>query len=179
MTSTSNKYVTSKNHVNRHLLIDGYNIIHAWPKLKALLNQFGTQKARDALADHVRLIHDIEHIRVTLVFDGQGTDFKIDRPNNQETTFSCLYTPTGMTADTIIEQITANIKKGQEIIVASDDHALRNAVHSHGASLISASNLMDWIQNANRKQKRALRAYKTTANKKWKNNSPFDTLKNN
>jgi hypothetical protein len=92
---------------DRHLLIDAYNVIHAWPTLRAALLEHGPDAARTQLADAVRPLHDLAGWRVSLVFDGRGDDLLIERPG-PELTFSYVYGPRGLTADAIIEQIVLN-----------------------------------------------------------------------
>ncbi|MGA2052791.1 MAG: NYN domain-containing protein [Opitutales bacterium] len=92
---------------DRHLLIDAYNVIHAWPQLRAALIEFGPDAARAQLADAVRPLHDVAGWRVSLVFDGKGDDLVIERPG-PELTFSYVYGPRGLTADAIIEQVVLN-----------------------------------------------------------------------
>jgi predicted RNA-binding protein with PIN domain len=92
---------------DRHVLIDAYNVIHAWPHLRAALKDHGPDAARAQLADAVRPIHDIAGWRVSLVFDGRGDALVIERPGT-ELTFSYVYGPRGLTADAVIEQIVLN-----------------------------------------------------------------------
>jgi len=90
-----------------HLLVDAYNVIHAWPDLRAALLHHGPDAARAQLAEAVRPIHDSAGWRVSLVFDGRGPDLLIERPG-PDLTFSYVYGPAGLTADAIIEQIVLN-----------------------------------------------------------------------
>jgi hypothetical protein len=92
---------------DRHLLVDAYNVIHAWPDLRAALLHHGPEAARALLADALRPLHDSAGWRVSLVFDGQGPDLLIERPG-PELTFSHIHAPSGLTADAIIEQIVLN-----------------------------------------------------------------------
>jgi len=92
---------------DRHLLVDAYNVIHAWPDLRAALRTHGPEAARALLADALRPLHDSAGWRVSLVFDGRGPELLIERPG-PELTFSHLHAPSGLTADAIIEQIVLN-----------------------------------------------------------------------
>lgn len=161
--------------LKKHLLIDGYNIIHAWPNLKKNLTTLGLDATRSQLADIVRVIHDIEKIRLTIVFDGKGNDIEIERPT-PEKTFSLLFSPSGVTADTIIEQLANSRKKGQEIIVATDDSMIRLSVSSSGSTIISAQALLDWVNACKQRQFQTIKDHQSSIQKSWKKQSPWDIL---
>ena len=46
----------------KHLLVDGSNIMHAWPELRALLAG-DRDTARARLSRAVRILHDLEQVR--------------------------------------------------------------------------------------------------------------------
>src|SRR5471032_1387457 len=89
----------------KHLLVDGPNILHAWPELRALLKR-DRDAARSQLGQRLAAIHDAEGARVTLVFDGRGTELVVERPSQQET-FTVIFTPSSLTADDVIERLVA------------------------------------------------------------------------
>lgn len=162
--------------IKKHLLIDGYNIIHAWPNLKKDLQTLGLEATRSQLSDIVRIIHDIENLRLTIVFDGKGNDIEIQRPT-PEKTFSLLFSPSGVTADTLIEQLASSPKKGHEIIVATDDSMIRLSASSSGATIISSQALLDWVNACQQRQLNTIKDHRTSIQKSWKKNSPWDILK--
>lgn len=161
--------------IKKHLLIDGYNIIHAWPDLKKTLIQLGLDQARTQLAQIVRIIHDTEYVRLTIVFDGKGSNIQIERPTPEQT-FSFLYSPLGVSADIIIEQLVSSRKKGQEIIVATEDNMIREAVLSSGASVINAQNLSEWVSACQKRQTKNIRDHHKSSEEKWKQQNPWDVL---
>lgn len=149
-----------------HLLVDGYNVIHAWEELRGLLHQ-DSGMARDKLAEIVRVIHDIEGLRTTLVFDGQGKDIEIERPT-EETTFSLLYAPAGMTADSLIEQMVRSSKSPKSVTVASRDNMVIETVLAQGANAISPDALADWVAACEKREGEALRRHQKEVDQKWK-----------
>lgn len=159
----------------KHLLIDGYNIIHAWPNLKKSLKDLGLEATRSQLADIVRIIHDVENLRLTIVFDGKGNDIEIQRPT-PEKTFSLLFSPSGITADTLIEQLANSHKKDQEIIVATDDSMIRLSATSSGSTIISSQALLDWVNACQQQQLNIIKEHRSSIKKSWKKNSPWDIL---
>ncbi len=88
---------------SKHLLVDGSNIMHAWPELRALLPR-NREAARSRLSQAVAALHDGEQMRVTIVFDGRGAELTFDQPSDQAT-FAHVHTPTGTTADEVIIQL--------------------------------------------------------------------------
>lgn len=161
--------------LQKHLLVDGYNIIHAWPHLKKILTQFGPEPARTQLAQILQVIHDTENIRLTIVFDGQGRKPQIQRPS-PDPTFSLLFSPSGISADIIIEKLVSSRKKNQEIIVATQDNLIRDAVLSSGATLISPENLEDWVNACQNRQNKNIMDHQKLSQKSWKLHNPWDAL---
>jgi len=53
------------------LIVDGYNIIHAWTPLKALMHE-SLEAARDRLIDRLAVYGQVTGAEVTVVFDAQG-----------------------------------------------------------------------------------------------------------
>lgn len=163
------------NPLKKHLLIDGYNIIHAWPDLKKKLKTLGLDTTRSHLSDLVRVIHDIEKIRLTIVFDGKGSDIEIERPT-PEKTFSLLFSPSGVSADTLIERLASSSKKDQEIIIATDDSMISLAASSSGATIISSQSLLNWVNACQQRQLQIIKDHRSSIQKSWKKQSPWDIL---
>lgn len=161
--------------IKKHLLIDGYNIIHAWPVLKKALKEIGLEGSRTMLANIVRVIHDTEGLRLTIVFDGQGHNIKIERPT-PELTFSLLYSPSGVSADALIEQLSSFPKKGQEIIVATEDSMIRQSATSFGATIISPQDLWDWVNACEKQQNQNIKNCQKSIEKIWKQQNPWDII---
>ena len=151
----------------QHLLIDGYNILHTWPALKDFL-PFNIDIARDRLGDAIRIIHDYDGIRTTLIFDGRGREIEVVRPSN-EITFSFIYTPSGETADKIIEQLVAKANKPQGILVATRDNMIRETVSALGAQTLSPEALVDWVHACERGQTEKLKRMNKNSDSLWRN----------
>ncbi len=130
----------------RHLLVDGSNIAHAWPELRAML-------ARNRPAAHARLerslaaIHDGDGVRVTLVFDGSGRELELRCPGARRT-FSVVRTPTGMTADDFIEGWVGRAATPSECWVATGDVGEGRTIAGLGAHWISPEDLAAWVRRS-------------------------------
>ena len=150
----------------KHLLVDGSNILHAWPELRALLKR-DRDAARTRLSQLLSVIHDLEQVRLTLVFDGRGTELVVECPNGL-TTFSHIYTPTGVTADDAIEQLVGQAVDPAACVVATDDRAERQTIEATGAAGISADELAAWVQRAGQRQKIQLTSRLQANDKTWR-----------
>src|SRR5207302_10102152 len=56
------------------LIVDGYNVIHAWPSLKRLLSEASLEAARDKLVERVAVLGMISGEAVTVVFDAHASN---------------------------------------------------------------------------------------------------------
>ena len=130
----------------RHLLVDGANILHAWPELRALLRR-GRVAARAELVRQMSAIHDESVVRVTVVFDGSGGELSVVCPGGSAT-FAVVTTPTGMTADDFIEQWIGRAAAPASCEVATGDVAQGRTVQALGGQWISPADLAAWVGRA-------------------------------
>lgn len=150
----------------RHLIVDGANIVHAWPELRGLAKREHSA-ARTKLGQLLVHIHDDSELRVTLVFDGRGNEIVIDRPSEQ-TTFSVVYTPSTLTADDVIEHMVAHSSTPTECCVATDDNAERETVAALGAVTMRSEDLAEWVKRAQSHQASALEKLRNANSRTWK-----------
>lgn len=145
----------------RHLIVDGYNMLHAWPTVK---KQEKLHLQVDSFFNLLAHIHDTEEIRITLVLDGKGSDLSIERPTRQ-TTFSILYSPAHLSADNIIESILLKSKNASKITIATQDIGIKNVVESLGAFTINAQELKAWINRSKERQSFLLKRHQKSQNR--------------
>lgn len=122
----------------RILLVDGNNVIHAWPDLLELHRQ-RRGLAHTELCRRLTSYQDESGVRVVLVFDGRGAKVETE---SEKTGIQIFYTDSGRTADDVIEQLTAKYAGKYEILVATNDRAEQNSVASLGGEPMSA----EWLQ---------------------------------
>lgn len=130
-----------------HILVDGWNVIHAEPTLKKLLLA-DARAAQRKLAEMLEPIHDVYATRITIVYDGRGEDVSIERPNDAVITFSEVYTPSNMTADEFIERYCALAKNRARIIVISNDNMIWETVSVLGAVCMRIGEIVSSAQSA-------------------------------
>lgn len=150
----------------KHLLVDGSNVMHAWPELRAMLPR-ERDAARARLSQAVRVLHDLEQVRVTVVFDGRGKEVSVEQPGGQPT-FAHLYTPAGTTADDVIAQLVGQARDPAACLVATDDRGERQAVESLGGASLSCADLAGWITRTERRQQLQLQERRRANEAKWR-----------
>lgn len=119
-----------------YLLVDGYNIIFAWPELKALAAA-DVAAARGVLEDILADYRGFRRCQVILVFDA----YKVKRnPGSveQRNGIYIVYTKEAETADMYIEKTTYRLQKDHRVRVATSDGLEQMIVLGHGALRLSA-----------------------------------------
>ena len=137
-----------------HLLIDGFNLIHQVPEWKRLLKS-QSERARDLLADFVRPVHDVDGVRTMIVFDGQGPELTVEHPF-KDRSFSYLFSSSGATADTVIEQIVGKAQDSSRVVVVTDDRVHQHTVLALGAQVMGMKELESWVEGCQRRMRRYL-----------------------
>lgn len=126
-----------------HLLIDGYNVLHDFEDWKDLLSK-NSGSARDCLVQRAQVIHDVDGILVTVVFDGIGAQRTVEHPCEEET-FTVVYAPKGESADAIIEQMVLRSKVPESLVAVTKDHMIGESLRVRGARVISPKDFADWV----------------------------------
>jgi predicted RNA-binding protein with PIN domain len=145
----------------RHLIIDSYNIIHAWPELKAKL-KLGHAVVRDFLLSSVRILHDFEGIRLTFVFDGRGRKTTIEAPEKGNL-IGMVFTASHISADAMIEHIVQKTVSPASTYVATQDYELIKHITQLGALAMSPQDLKERILGCNRRQKQIIYYHSNTS----------------
>lgn len=150
----------------KHLIVDGSNVLQAWPELKALAKR-DRNSARSRLIHQLAPIHDAGEIRVTLVFDGKGTDLAVESPL-AVASFAVVTTSSAQTGDDVIEHLVANSADAAVCCVATDDNAERETVSALGAQVLTTSDLAAWCESAATRQKAVLQQRTKKNDRTWK-----------
>jgi uncharacterized protein len=149
-----------------HLLVDGSNVMHAWPDTRALARR-DREAARTLLVRRLAPLHDGAGWRVTVVFDARGETMQIE-PVGGASDFACIYTPAGATADDVIEQLVAKAADPSTCLVATADQAERNTVEAAGAAWCSPDELARRITSQDTRDQRAITTQNAVAAKTWR-----------
>ncbi len=120
----------------KYLLVDGYNLIYAWPELKAVLD-VNLDGARGKLLDILSNYKAMTDYNVIAVFDAY-------RVKGHEVTASDylnihqVFTAEAQTADAYIERFTHEHGKKYDITVVTSDGLEQVIIRGAGARLISS-----------------------------------------
>jgi len=129
------------------LIVDGYNIIGAWPDLRALKDQDRMDEARDLLISKMAEYQSYTGIKVMIVFDA----YNVPGPGRQIEDYrvEVYFTKKKETADEKIEQIVSQHQnKNRQIYVATSDYTSQRVIFGQGALRKSARELLHDLESA-------------------------------
>jgi uncharacterized protein len=136
------------------LLVDGYNIIGAWPKLIRLKNQGDLDRARRKLIETLVDFSSFRDWRTTVVFDAQ---YQATASTQEQVSphVNIFFTEYLQTADTYIESRSYQLlKEGYpSVYVATSDRTQQHVVYGQGARLYSADRLLAEVRQSKQEQK--------------------------
>lgn len=143
-----------------YLLVDGYNIIFAWPELKAIAEE-DLEDARKKLLDALSNYQGVRKCHIIVVFDAyrvQGHMEEIIPYYN----IHLVYTREAQTADHYIEKFAHQHSKKDRVIVATSDGLQQMIIRGAGCDLLSARELKLELERANESIKEAYQEMKKT-----------------
>jgi uncharacterized protein len=126
------------------LVVDGYNMIGAWPELKKL-KDVDLAAARDLLIEKMAEYQGYTGIKVIIVFDAYIVKGKETKYKNYN--LEVIYTKEKETADEKIEKLAKQkINRRTKVFVATSDFAEQWQIFGQGAFRKSARELYNEIQ---------------------------------
>ncbi len=128
-------------HRKEYFLVDGYNIIFAWPELRSLAEQ-NIDSARLALQDRLSDYQGYRGCELIAVFDAYrvaGHQVEIFDYHN----IHVVFTKEAQTADAYIEHFSHEHAKTDRVVVATSDGMEQVIVRSAGSELMSAQDLKE------------------------------------
>ncbi len=137
-----------------YLLVDGYNIIYAWPELKGLVDG-NMDGARMKLLDSLSNYQGIRKCQIIVVFDAYRVQGHLEEIIDYGN-LHVVYTREAQTADQYIEKFAHDNQKKYNIVVATSDGLQQIIIRGAGCSLLSARELKEEIERAN---ERVIQAY--------------------
>jgi uncharacterized protein len=153
------------------VIVDGYNIIYSWPRLKKHMLKGDMQRARELLIDDLENLRSLKGWRIEVVFDGTGRSSNIgplgyhasksrvttaDRTSNIDESkhgVRVVFTGRGIEADSYIQSRCVSAKQVTEgyitgsFIVATDDGMIRLAGQSAGALCMGAERFVEELKS--------------------------------
>ncbi len=130
-----------------YFLVDGYNVIYAWPELKELAvdNMDG---ARMKLLDTLSNYQGIRKCQIIVVFDAYRVQGHFEEVIDYHN-IHLVYTREAQTADQYIEKFAHDNQKKYNITVATSDGLQQIIIRGAGCALLSARELKIEIDGAN------------------------------
>jgi len=144
------------------ILIDGYNLLfamsrkenfrdyqscsllHSWPEL-AEGRARHSAAARDELITWLARYQDATGTPVTVIFDGSGKARK-GSPDEFTRQVEVLFSGGGQTADDLLERAAFRFREFGDVLVVTDDYAVRDVVGGAGGLTSSCENFLRSIQ---------------------------------
>lgn len=135
-----------------YLLVDGYNIIHAWPELNEL-SEHNLEAARIQLLDSLSNYRGVKKCKIIVVFDAYRVQGHREEINTYKNIY-IVYTKESQTADEYIEKFSSLNRKKYNITVATSDALQQLIVRGQGSKLLSARELKLEIERVNESLRR-------------------------
>lgn len=127
-----------------YIIVDGYNVIHAWEQLSKLADT-DFAAARDRLIDILCNYQGFTQEFVIVVFDA----YKVKgNPGSKEKfrNINVIYTKEAETADMYIERVTHDIAKKHKVRVVTSDALEQVIILGHGALRVSSREFGDEVK---------------------------------
>jgi uncharacterized protein len=132
------------------MLVDGYNVIYAWPELSAMKDDL--ELARNKLMDILGGYGAYKDYRVVIVFDAHGVAGGKTCLETITEGLQVIFTQEGETADSCIEKMAYQlVRQGQGVYVVTSDWAEQLTILGVGAWRVSARELRDEVLEADKR----------------------------
>ncbi len=131
------------NNGKRYLIVDGYNIVHAWDNLKTLC-ETNLEAARNELIDVLTDYQGFTGVEVILVFDAYKVKGNLGEFFDYQN-IHVVYTKEAQTADAYIEQLTHRISREYQVTVATSDGLVQLITRGQNCMVMSAKGLKEEI----------------------------------
>lgn len=149
ISSFENYTYNEKNILKECILVDGYNVIHAWNELREIVKS-DYASARKRLLEILSNYQAYRKCLLIVVFDayrvkgGKGSEFKYDD-------IHVIFTKEAETADMFIEKTTHKISKKYRVRVATSDALEQIIILGNGATRVSAREFEKEVQSVTKK----------------------------
>ncbi len=148
--SHSSSHTTPKNsdyiqtERKKYIIVDGYNVIFAWPELKSLASQ-NLQTAREKLADILCNYSAFTKTEIILVFDA----YKVQGNKGTRTVYNnikIVYTKERELGDNYIEKLISEIGKNHNVRVVTSDNLIQLSAIRFGVLRVSAMEFLGEVK---------------------------------
>lgn len=126
--------------MKEYLIVDGYNIIFAWPHFEEL-RKSGLEHARLKLIDILVNYAALTGRQVILVFDAYRVK-EFPARTEEMPGLQVIYTASGETADSLIEKLVGELSRENTVYVATSDWAEQRMILGQGAYRLTPKELL-------------------------------------
>ncbi|MFN2451051.1 MAG: NYN domain-containing protein, partial [Candidatus Dormibacteria bacterium] len=133
-----------------HLLVDGYNAVHGWPSLKAVLLREGLEASRRRLVELLADYAAVREVEITVVFDAHARRPGADLPQRVGAV-TVRFGDTHNSADHVIERLCSEAAQGGSAgnyVVATSDRLHREMVSAMGVVTMATTTLEAEVMRA-------------------------------
>lgn len=130
------------------LIVDGYNVAHAWPELRALLDGARLDEARRRLVSVLSEYVALRGARVIVVFDGPEEAAGAARSGDG---VEVRFSGAAQSADHVIERLAYEASRAgvaATVVVVTGDRLQRDLVRAMGAVTMGAADLLAEVEGA-------------------------------
>ncbi|MCC5910796.1 MAG: NYN domain-containing protein [Clostridiaceae bacterium] len=121
--------------MKEYLILDGYNIINAWDKLKHIAQQ-SLEEAREQLVEMMAEFQASKKADVIIVFDAHLVKASMEKKEKVKNV-EVVYTKERETADSYIEKIIPELTKRNRVMVVTNDWTEQQMILGSGATRLS------------------------------------------
>lgn len=132
---------------DKYLIVDGYNIVHAWDDLKCLVED-NLEGARLKLMDMLSNYQGFVKCEVIVVFDAYLVKGNLGEMFDYQN-IHVVYTKEAETADAYIEKLTHKISKDYHVTVATSDGLVQLITRGQNCRVMSALELKNEMERVN------------------------------
>lgn len=128
----------------KYLIVDGYNIVHAWDDLKCLVED-NLEGARMKLLDVLSNYQAFVKCELIVVFDAYKVKGNLGEMFDYHN-IHVVYTKEAETADSYIEKLTHKISKDYHVTVATSDGLVQLITRGQNCVVMSARELREEVE---------------------------------
>ena len=133
---------------DEYLLVDGYNILHAWEEMRELM-KVTIDGARNSLLDILCNYQGYKRCRLIVVFDAYKVSGGVGSAQDYHN-IHVVYTREAETADQYIEKFAHEMGRKYRVTVATSDGLEQMIIRGQGCILMSANDLKEDIMRVGR-----------------------------
>lgn len=130
------------------LIVDGYNIIYAWPEFEKF-KESGLEHARSKLVSILANYSPLSGQKILVVFDAHQVKNSAERTEIIDGV-EVIYTQQGETADALIERLVGNLTNMGTVYVATSDWAEQGIIFGRGAYRLTPGELRMQVNRTKR-----------------------------